>query len=111
MEKISIKMNPKEYFKKMSVEDSAFIVKMCIDKLCAKAEELKDLYKQLVNTYGIEMGICDITLLVQVSASALPDTPVSGMLGTSKGIKHALSTMMNAGLKKLAKIEEEEKNG
>lgn len=111
MEKIRIKMNPEEYFKKMSVEDSAFIAKMCIDKLSAKAEELKDLYEQLVNTYGIEMGICDITLLVQISAPALPDIPASGMLGTSKGIKHALSTMMKNGLKKLAKIEEEEKNG
>lgn len=111
MEKININVDLKEYFNKMSPEDSAEISIMCLDKICTKAQELKDLYLQLVKSYGIEMGICDITLLVQVSAPALPDIPVRGMLGTPEGIKHALATMMNAGLKELAKIEEEEKNG
>lgn len=111
MEIINVNVDLKEYFKKMSPKDSAEISAMCLDKICAKAQELKDLYLQLVKSYDVEMGICDITLLVQVSAPALSVTPVRGMLGTDDGIKHALATMMNAGLKELAKIEEEEKNG
>lgn len=108
METVRVTMNPKEYFKKMSSEDAAEITAMCLDKLCAKAEELKDLYTQLAKSYGIEMGICDITLLVQVSTPVLFITPVRNMLGTPKGIKHALANMMDAGLKELAKIEEVE---
>ena len=111
METINVQANLKDYFDKMSPEDSATITTMCMDKLCAKAQELKDLYTQLAKSYGIEMGICELTVLVQVSSPKLPVVPVRGLLGTSDGIKHALAAMMSNGLKDLANMEKEEKNG
>lgn len=108
METINVTVNPKEYFNKMSPEDSAEITTMCLDKICDKAEELRELYIQLTKSYGIEMGICDITLLVQVSAPVLETAPVRALLGTTKDIRHALATMMNKGLEDLSKIEKEE---
>ena len=110
METIHVKVNPKEYFDKMKPEDSATITTMCLEKLMDKANELKELYMQLAKTYGIEMGMCDITLLVQVSAPELPVIPVRGLLGTSKGIKHALSAMMSNGIRDLANMQKEEGN-
>lgn len=110
MEEIKVNMNLKDYFDKMSPEDSATITTMCMDKLCSKAQELKDLYVQLAKSYGIEMGVCEITLLVQVSSPKLPIIPVRGLLGTSDGIKHALAAMMSNGLKDLANMEKEEAN-
>lgn len=110
METIHVKVNPEEYFNKMKPEDSAAITTMCLESLMNKANELKELYMQLAKTYGIEMGMCDITLLVQVSAPKLPGVPVRGLLGTSKGIKHALAVMMSNGLKDLANMEKEESN-
>ena len=104
METINVQVNLKDYFDKMTPEDSATITTMCMDKLCAKAQELKDLYVQLAKSYGIEMGRSELTLLVQVSSPKLPVIPVRGLLGTSDGIKHALAVMMNSGHK-------EEKNG
>ena len=111
METINVQVNLKDYFDKMNPEDSATITTMCMDKLCAKAQELKDLYVQLAKSYGIEMGVTELTLLVQVSSPKLPVIPVRGLLGTSDGIKHALAVMMNSGLKELANMKEEEKNG
>lgn len=112
METINVHTNLKDYFDKMSPEDSATITTMCMDKLCSKAQELKDLYVQLAKSYGFEMGACDITLLVQVSSPKLPVIPVRGLLGTDDGIKHALAVMMSNGLKDLAAMKkEEEKNG
>lgn len=82
-----------------------------MDKLCSKAQELKDLYAQLAKTYPIEMGVVGLTCIVQVSSEKLPFIPVSGLLGTTDGIKHALAVMMSTGLKDLAMTKEEEKNG
>lgn len=110
MESIKVNMNPEEYFSKMQPKDSAEITMMCLDKLCEKAQELKDLYVTLGKTYGIEMGICDITLLVQVSSPKLPFVPVIGMLGTTDGIKNGLAKLMTNGLKQLADAEKEEGN-
>ena len=112
METIDVHTNLKDYFDKMSPEDSATITTMCIDKICSKAQELKDLYVQLAKSYGFEMGVCELTLLVQVSSPKLPIIPVRGLLGTDDGIKHALAVMMSSGLKDLAAMKkEEEKNG
>lgn len=111
MEEIKVHVNLNDYFDKMKPEDSATITMMCMDKLCAKAQELKDLYTQLAKTYGIEMGVCELTVLVQVSSPKLPVIPVRGLLGTDDGIKHALSVMLSTGLKDLSNIEKEEKNG
>lgn len=110
IETIDINTDLKEYFKKMSSKDSAEITTMCLQKLCAKAEELKDLYRQLVTSYGIEIGLNDVTLLVQVSSPKLSVIPVRGMLGTDDGIKHALAVMMSEGLKDLAVMKEEDSN-
>lgn len=112
METINVHTNLKDYFDKMSPEDSATITTMCMDKICSKAQELKDLYVQLAKSYGFEMGVCELTLLVQVSSPKLPIIPVRGLLGTDDGIKHALAVMMSSGLKDLAAMKkEEEKNG
>ena len=110
-EKINVQVNLKDYLDKMNPEDSATITTMCMDKLCRKAQELKDLYVQLAKSYGIEMGLSELTLLVQVSSSKLPVVPIRVLLGTSDGIKHALAVMMNSGLKELANTDKEEKNG
>lgn len=112
METIDVHTNLKDYFDKMSPEDSATITTMCMDKICSKAQELKDLYVQLAKSYGFEMGVCGLTVLVQVSSPKLPIIPVRGLLGTDDGIKHALAVMMSSGLKDLAEMKkEEEKNG
>lgn len=111
MEEIKVNVNLEDYFDKMKLEDSAIITKMCMDKLCSKVQELKDLYVQLVKTYDIEMSICELTVLVQVSSPKLPVVPVQGLFGTTEGIKHALAVMVNSGLKELANREKEEKNG
>ena len=110
MEEIKVNVNLKDYLDKMSPEDSATIATMCTDKLCAKAQELKDLYLQLAKSYGIEMGVTELTLLVQVSSPKLPVIPVRCLLGTSDGIKHALA-VMNSSLNELANMKKEEKNG
>lgn len=99
-----------DYYNKMQSKDSAAITMMCLNKLCTKAQELKDLYTQLARTYSIEMGICDVTLLVQVSSPVLPDTPVRGVFGSLDGIKHALDVMSKKGAKDIANMEKEEAN-
>lgn len=111
-EAVKIDVNIKDYFEKMNPEDSTFITSMCVDKLCAKAQELKDLYIQLAKTYGVEMGLTDITCIVQISSPKLsPFVPVQGFLGTTDGIKNALTLMMTTGLRELPKMEKEEKDG
>lgn len=111
-ESVKIDMNVKDYLDKMSPEDSAFITSMCLDKLCTKAQELKDLYVQLAKTYSIEMGIMDITCIVQISSPKLsPFVPAQGFLGTTDGIKNGLAKMMTTGLKELSRMKKEENNG
>lgn len=111
-EEVKVDVNVKDYLEKINPEDSAFITSMCVDKLCAKAQELKDLYMQLANTYGIEMGLMDITCIVQVSSPELsPFIPVQGFLGTTDGIENGLATMMTTGLRELSRMKKEENNG
>lgn len=110
MEKQEIHVNLKDYFDKINPEDSAVITRMCLEQLTVKANELKDLYVQLSKTYGIEMGICGITLLVQISSPSLPFIPIKGLFGTSEGIEHALSVMLKEGLTNLANMNKEEAN-
>ena len=106
MEMIKTNVDMDNYFSKMEPEDSAVITTMCLNKLTRKVNELKALYEQLVKTYSVEMGLCDITLLVQVSSPVLPDA-TQGVFGTSKGIKHALTILSNIG----KAIEKEDSNG
>lgn len=106
---VKIDVNIKDYFEKMSPEDSAFITTMCLDKLCTKAQELKDLYMKLAKTYGIEMGLMDITCIVQISSPKLsPFVPVQGFLGTVDGIKNGLAALTATGIKELARMKKEE---
>ena len=105
VETIKSTIDVEEYFRKMKPENSAIIAAMCVDKLTRKVEELNNLYTQLVKTYSIEMVLCDITLLVQLSSPILPDA-VQSILGTSKGIGHAVTVLM----KEVENIEKEEKN-
>ena len=106
MEMIKTNVDMDNYFSKMGPEDSAVITTMCLNKLARKVEELKNLYTNLAKTYSVEMGLCDITLLVQVSSPLLPDA-TQGVFGTSKGIKHALTILSNIG----KAIEKEDSNG
>lgn len=106
MLKTNVDVDIDNYFSKMEPEDSAAITIMCLDKLCSKANELKALYDQLVKTYSVEMGLCNITLLVQVSSPLLPDA-AQGIFGTAEGIKHALTMLMERG----EAIEKEDSNG
>ena len=103
---IKTNVNIDDYFSKMRPEDSAVITTMCLNKLTRKVKELKDLYTSLAKTYSVEMGLCDITLLVQVSSPLLPDA-TQGVLGTPKGIKHALTILSNIG----KAIKKEDSNG
>lgn len=106
MEMIKTNVNIDDYFSKMRPEDSAVITEMCLNKLTRKVKELKDLYINLAKTYSVEMGLCDITLLVQVSSPLLPDA-TQGVLGTQQGIKHALTILSEIG----KAIEKEDSNG
>lgn len=106
MEMIKTNVDMDNYFSKMRPEDSTVITTMCLNKLTRKIKELKDLYTSLAKTYSVEMGLCDITLLVQVSSPLLPDA-TQGVFGTSKGIKHALTILSDIG----KAIEEEDSNG
>lgn len=103
---IKTDVNIDNYFSKMRPEDSAAITTMCLNKLTRKVEELKDLYTNLAKTYSVEMGLCDITLLVQVSSPLLPDA-AQGLLGTQQGIKHALTIISERG----KAIEKKDNNG
>ena len=105
-EMIKTDINIDNYFSKMTPEDSVIITKMCINKLTHKVKELKDLYATLAKTYSVEMCLCDITLLVQVSSPLLPDA-TQGLLGTPQGIKHALTILSEKG----KAIEKEDNNG
>ena len=107
MLKTNVNVDMNNYFSKMEPEDSAAITTMCLNKLCRKANELTALYEQLVKTYSVEMGLCNITLLVQVSSPVLPDAAVHGIFGKAKGIKHALSVMAERG----EAIKKEDSNG
>ena len=82
------------------------------DKLSTEeqAEELKELYMQLVKTYGVEMGICDISMVIQVSSTVINYVPCSYALGTKEGIKHALLTLTDRVTEQVADIEKEESN-
>lgn len=111
-EAVKIDVDLKDYLEKMNPEDSAFITSMCLDKLCAKAQELKDLYMQLAKTYGVEMGLTDITCIVQISSPKLsPFVPVQGFLGTTDGIKNGIAALTATGIKELSRMEKEEKDG
>ena len=106
MEMIKTDVDIDNYFSKMRPEDSTAIITMCLNKLTCKVEELKDLYTNLAKTYSVEIGLCDITLLVQVSSPLLPDA-TQCLLGTPQGIKHALTILSERG----KAIEKEDNNG
>lgn len=96
-EQIDVKVNLKEYFSKLDTEDYAAITAMCLDKLCRKAQELKDLYEQLAKAYSFEIGVTNITLLVQVSSPLLPKIPICSLSGTKEGIDYALKEIAKVG--------------
>ena len=107
LEKIKSNTDLEDYFSKMTPEDSAIITTMCINRLARKVEELKDLYSSLVKTYGFEMGVCDITCIVQISAKPL-ETPILSMLGTDEGIQKGLNILKATASKYGFKLDNEE---
>ena len=109
-DKMKMRVDLKEDFDKLNTEEHAEVVMMCLSKLCCKAEELKELYMQLVKTYDVEMGICDISMVVQVSSAAINYVPCSYTLGTKEGIKHAIVTLADRVTEQVADIEKEAKN-
>ena len=100
----------KEGFDKLSAEEHAEIVMMCLSKLCSKAEELQELFIQLVKTYGVEMGICDVSMIIQISSAVLEHTHFNCTLGTKEGIKHAIVSLVDRVTEQVADIEKEAKN-
>lgn len=109
-DKMKMRVDLKEGYDKLSTEEHAEVVMMCLSKLCCKAEELKELYMQLVKTYGVEMGICDISMVIQVSSAVINYVPCSYTLGTKEGIKHALLALTDRVTEQVADIEKEESN-
>lgn len=109
-DKMKTRIDLKEGYDKLSTEEHAEITMMCLSKLCCKAEELKELYMQLVKTYGVEMGICDISMVVQVSSAITKYVPCSYALGTKEGIEHALLTLNDKVAEQIADIEKEAGN-
>lgn len=109
-DKMKTRIDLKEGYDKLSTEEHAEVVMMCLSKLCCKAEELKELYMQLVKTYGVEMGICDISMVVQISSTVINYVPCSYALGTKEGIKHALLTLTDRVTEQVVDIKKEESN-
>lgn len=107
LEKIKSNTDLEDYFSKMTPEDSAIITTMCINRLAHKVTELKDLYSSLAKTYGFEMGICDITCIVQISGKPL-ETPILSMLGTDEGIQKGLNILKATASKYGFKLDNEE---
>lgn len=107
LETIKSNTNIEDYFSKMTPEDSAIITTMCLSKLASKVEELKALYSSLAKTYGFEMGICDITCIVQISAKPLSSAIIS-MLGTDEGIQKGLNILKATASKHGFKLDNEE---
>lgn len=104
---VDVKVNVEDYFSKMTPEDSAIITTMCINRLARKVTELKDLYASLAKTYGFEMGICDITCIIQISGKPL-ETPIISMLGTDEGIQKGLNILKATASKHGFKLDNEE---
>ena len=108
--KMKVHVDLSEDFDKLSTEEHAEITMMCLSRLCSKADELKELYTQFAKTYGVEMGICDVSMIVQISSPVINNVPFSCTLGTKEGIKHALLTLRDKVTEQVADIEKEESN-
>lgn len=107
LETIKSNTDIEDYFNKMTSEDAAIITTMCLDKLACKVKELKDLYTSLAKAYGLEMGICDITCIAQISANFLK-APMISMLGTDEGIQKGLNILKATASKHGFKLDNEE---
>lgn len=108
--KMKVHVDLSEDFDKLSTEEHAEITMMCLSKLCHKANELEELYTQFAKTYGVEMGICDVSMIIQISSPVINNVPFSCTLGTKEGIKHALLTLRDKVTEHMADIEKEESN-
>ena len=103
----------KEQLNELSVEEHATITHMCMDALCKKAEEIKELYEKLSNTYGLEIGVTNMSVIVQVSFATHEGlaVPVLGLLGTQDGLRMALAGLVQKAVDNIENVSEEEKNG
>lgn len=104
---IKSKIDVKEYFRKMTPENSAIIATMCVDKLAHKVTELKELYNSLCKTYNFEMSIFNITCIVQISSNFLSPA-VFNMLGTDDGINKGLNILKTEAIKHGFKLDNKE---
>lgn len=107
VETIESKVDVEEYFRKMTPENSAIIATMCVDKLAHKVAELKELYTSLVKTYNFEMGIFDISCIVQISSNFLSPA-VLNILGTDDSISKGLNILKTEAIKHGFKLDNEE---
>lgn len=110
MNKIKVSVDLDEDFDKLSTEEHAEITMMCLSKLCHKANELEELYVQLAKTYGVEMGVCNVSMIVQISSPVINNVPFSCTLGTKEGIEHAILTLTDRITKQVADIKKEASN-
>lgn len=109
-DKVKMCVDLDEDFDKLSTEEHAEITMMCLSKLCHKANELEELYVQLAKTYGVEMGVCNVSMIVQVSSPVINNVPFSCTLGTKEGIEHAFLTLKDKVAEQIADIEKEASN-
>ena len=108
--KMKMHVDLREDFDKLSTEEHAEIIMMCLSSLCHKAEELQDLFIQLAKTYGVEMGICDVSMIIQISSPVVNNVPFSCAFGTKEGIEHALLTLKDKVTRQVSDIEKEASN-
>ena len=108
--KMKVSVDLSEDFNKLSTEEHTEITMMCLRKLCSKADELKELYTQFAKTYGVEMGLCGVSMIIQISSPIINNVPFSCTLGTKEGINHALLTLRDKVTEHMADIEKEASN-
>lgn len=105
----TVEINRAEFLK-MSKEDRAEICTMIVKALAKKADELSDLYQQLLTTYKEEMLITGISVVCAVSSEAFPfdDPPVCMTFGTPEGILHTADPLLEALKKTLKHLKRED---
>ena len=73
---------------KLSTEEHAHICTMIMSALRDKLKEMKELFEQLSNTYGMEMAATGISIVCNIDAIAFADPMNVFMSGSTDGLMH-----------------------
>lgn len=98
----------------MSNEDHAAIATAIMEQLVNKAHELQDLYISLTKTYGLEMGVTGISVILNIDSPSFKGTDDNCFccLGTLEGITFNLPRIVSSTKKMtLEMIKEQMHNG